>query len=79
MYIAISTTGLEPSSALAAFEDLENVARWAILNAGGCLSHHHGVPWAKRLERLFGVKSLEVFNRFEVFFLGSNQEDQTSR
>ncbi|CAK9108699.1 unnamed protein product [Durusdinium trenchii] len=43
MYLAICTTGLEAQSALAAFESLEHAARCAILNAGGCLSHHHGV------------------------------------
>ena len=43
MYMAISTTGLEPQHALKAFETLEHAARCAILNAGGCLSHHHGV------------------------------------
>lgn len=43
MYIAICTTGLEPKSALKAFENLEHAARCAILSAGGCLSHHHGV------------------------------------
>ncbi|CAL1139708.1 unnamed protein product [Cladocopium goreaui] len=43
MYIAICTTGLEPKTALKAFENLEHAARCAILNAGGCLSHHHGV------------------------------------
>ena len=43
MYIAICTTGLEPKTALKAFEKLEHAARCAILNAGGCLSHHHGV------------------------------------
>ena len=43
MYIAICTNGLEPKRALEAFETLEHTAREAILDAGGCLSHHHGV------------------------------------
>ena len=43
MYIAVCTNGLEPKRALEAFETLEHSARQAILDAGGCLSHHHGV------------------------------------
>ncbi|CAE7518927.1 ads-1 [Symbiodinium sp. CCMP2456] len=43
MYIAVCTNGLEPKRALEAFESLEHTAREAILDAGGCLSHHHGV------------------------------------
>lgn len=43
MYIAVSTIGLSPKSALEAFNRLEHVARNAVLKEGGCLSHHHGV------------------------------------
>ncbi|CAK0819058.1 unnamed protein product [Prorocentrum cordatum] len=43
MYLAVSTIGLAPEKALEAFERLERAARRAVLDAGGCLSHHHGV------------------------------------
>eukprot|EP00928_Gymnodinium_smaydae_P045167 TRINITY_DN30143_c0_g2_i1.p1 TRINITY_DN30143_c0_g2~~TRINITY_DN30143_c0_g2_i1.p1 ORF type:complete len:1310 (+),score=180.00 TRINITY_DN30143_c0_g2_i1:131-3931(+) len=43
MYLAASTCGMEAASALHAFERLEEVARRATLDAGGSLSHHHGV------------------------------------
>merc|ERR1719246_413061 len=43
MYMGIATAGLAPSKALEAFERLEHAARRAVLDAGGCLSHHHGV------------------------------------
>jgi len=43
MYMAISTVGLTSQRALEVFQRLEHVARRAVLDAGGCLSHHHGV------------------------------------
>jgi len=43
MYMAVCTGGLSPERALEAFEHLEHTARQAVLEAGGCLSHHHGV------------------------------------
>lgn len=43
MYMAICTAGLPPHLALESFEKLERAARLAVLRAGGCLSHHHGV------------------------------------
>jgi len=43
MYMAVSTAGLAPSRALEVFQRLEHAARAAVLDAGGCLSHHHGV------------------------------------
>jgi len=43
MYMAISTAGLTCQRALQVFQRLEHTARRAILDAGGCLSHHHGV------------------------------------
>jgi len=43
MYMAVSTAGLAPQRALEVFQRLEHAARRAILDAGGCLSHHHGV------------------------------------
>jgi len=43
MYLAVSTAGLGTERALEAFERLEHAARRAVLAAGGCLSHHHGV------------------------------------
>jgi len=42
MYLAVSTAGLTSEHALRAFERLEQAARQAVLEAGGCLSHHHG-------------------------------------
>eukprot|EP00931_Biecheleriopsis_adriatica_P019130 TRINITY_DN1313_c0_g1_i1.p1 TRINITY_DN1313_c0_g1~~TRINITY_DN1313_c0_g1_i1.p1 ORF type:complete len:2114 (+),score=427.23 TRINITY_DN1313_c0_g1_i1:68-6409(+) len=43
MYLAVCTSGLAPRRALEAFARLEHVARQAAMDAGGCLSHHHGV------------------------------------
>lgn len=43
MYLAVSTAGLAPDRALEAFHQLEGTARRAILDCGGCLSHHHGI------------------------------------
>eukprot|EP00927_Polykrikos_kofoidii_P064301 TRINITY_DN5943_c0_g1_i2.p1 TRINITY_DN5943_c0_g1~~TRINITY_DN5943_c0_g1_i2.p1 ORF type:complete len:2210 (-),score=393.95 TRINITY_DN5943_c0_g1_i2:143-6772(-) len=43
MYVAVCTAGLGPALALEAFTRLEHAARRAALDAGGCLSHHHGV------------------------------------
>jgi len=43
MYLAVCTVGLPPRRALAAFEALEHAARKAAMDAGGCISHHHGV------------------------------------
>ena len=43
MYLAIHTGGLKADRALERFARLEHVAREAVLAAGGCLSHHHGV------------------------------------
>jgi len=43
MYMAICTAGLSPECALKAFQSCEHAARVAVLDAGGCLSHHHGV------------------------------------
>lgn len=43
MYLGIYTGSLDAEAALEAYERLEHTAREAILAAGGCLSHHHGV------------------------------------
>jgi len=43
MYMAVCTAGLTSGKALDAFHHLEGVARKAVLDEGGCLSHHHGV------------------------------------
>jgi len=43
MYLAVCTAGLTDERSLEAFEHLEHTARQAILDAGGCLSHHHGI------------------------------------
>jgi len=43
MYIAVCTAGLSSERALAAFERCEHAAREAVLQEGGCLSHHHGI------------------------------------
>jgi len=43
MYLAVSTAGLATERCLEAFERLEHAARGAVLAAGGCLSHHHGI------------------------------------
>lgn len=67
MYLAICTTGLEAQSALAAFESLEHAARCAILNAGGCLSHHHGVPG-----RILNYSCIVLILGLCVFFPLSN-------
>jgi len=43
MYLAIAVGNLAPDAALKVFTHLEHTARNAVLTAGGCLSHHHGV------------------------------------
>mmetsp|Transcript_61887 Transcript_61887/g.147649 ORF Transcript_61887/g.147649 Transcript_61887/m.147649 type:complete len:1425 (+) Transcript_61887:1-4275(+) len=43
MYLAIAVGSLAPEDALKAYTHLEHTARRAVLSAGGCLSHHHGV------------------------------------
>jgi len=43
MYVAIYTLGLSPERALTAFQRVEHAARAAVLQEGGCLSHHHGI------------------------------------
>lgn len=43
MYLGVATGGLAQERALEAFQRLEHAARRAVLDAGGCLSHHHGV------------------------------------
>merc|ERR1712037_672608 len=43
MYISIYTAGVAAEAALEAFEHVETAARRAALDAGGSLSHHHGV------------------------------------
>jgi len=43
MYVGAYTGGLAPDKALEAFGRLEQIARRAAMEAGGSLSHHHGV------------------------------------
>merc|ERR1711990_1421783 len=41
--MGVSTAGLKSSRAVEVFQALEHAARAAVVAAGGCLSHHHGV------------------------------------
>merc|ERR1712190_562073 len=43
MYIGVAGIGLTSERALEAFEQVERAARQAVLDAGGSLSHHHGI------------------------------------